>query len=53
MEISSYFIVYVCVRVCLGFSRQIVGILEEFGAEFRTFNILVDEEVRQGTLHYL
>ena len=32
----------------LGFSRKMVEILNEFQAEFSTFNILADDEVRQG-----
>lgn len=31
-----------------GFSRKMVEILNEFQAEFSTFNILADDEVRQG-----
>lgn len=31
-----------------GFSRQIVGILKEQGVAFDTFDILEDDEVRQG-----
>lgn len=31
-----------------GFSRQIIGILEEYNADFGSFNILMDDEVRQG-----
>ncbi|XP_048407088.1 glutaredoxin 3 isoform X2 [Stegostoma tigrinum] len=31
-----------------GFSRTIVGILNETGVEYETFDILEDEEVRQG-----
>ena len=31
-----------------GFSRQIVELLEQHGAEFDAFNILDDDEVRQG-----
>ena len=31
-----------------GFSRQIVSLLEENGVKFGTFDILSDEEVRQG-----
>ena len=31
-----------------GFSRQIVALLQELGAELDTFDILEDEEVRQG-----
>ena len=32
----------------IGFSRQIIGILEEYNADFGSFNILMDDEVRQG-----
>ena len=32
----------------LGFSRQTVALLNEMGAEYSTFNILLDDEVRQG-----
>ena len=35
-----------------GFSRQIVEILEEQGAKFDAFDILGDEEVRQGLKKY-
>ncbi|CAN0027617.1 unnamed protein product, partial [Choristocarpus tenellus] len=31
-----------------GFSREAIGILSKEGVEFNTFNILDDEEVRQG-----
>lgn len=31
-----------------GFSAKVVGILEELEAEFTSFDILEDEEVRQG-----
>jgi len=31
-----------------GFSKQLMGILEEPGVSFKTFDILSDEEVRQG-----
>ena len=31
-----------------GFSRQMVAILQEMGAEFSAFNIIMDEEVREG-----
>ena len=47
-------VVFVCCCVlcpCLlwsGFSRQTVAILQEMKAEFSTFNILMDDEVRQG-----
>ena len=33
---------------CPGFSRQLVAILNEIGVEYSSFNILADEEVRQG-----
>ncbi|KAG8227217.1 hypothetical protein J437_LFUL003423 [Ladona fulva] len=35
-----------------GFSKQIVAILEELSAEYKTFDILNDEEVRQGLKTY-
>ncbi|XP_044756879.1 glutaredoxin-3 [Coccinella septempunctata] len=35
-----------------GFSRQIVEILEGLGANYETFDILTDEEVRQGLKTY-
>jgi Grx4 family monothiol glutaredoxin len=35
-----------------GFSRQIVELLENEHAEFDTFNILDDDEVRQGLKKY-
>jgi Grx4 family monothiol glutaredoxin len=31
-----------------GFSRQVVALLDEVGADYTTFDILSDEEVRQG-----
>eukprot|EP00731_Ephydatia_muelleri_P021127 Em0013g854a len=39
-----------CTDVCFlqGFSRQMVELLQELGAEFATFNILSDQEVRDG-----
>ena len=37
----------------VGFSRQLVGILKEKNAEFGSFNILMDEEVRQGEVLYI
>ncbi|XP_045467534.1 glutaredoxin-3 [Harmonia axyridis] len=35
-----------------GFSRQIVDILNNLGADYQTFDILSDEEVRQGLKTY-
>ncbi|KAJ3313027.1 Glutaredoxin 3 [Boothiomyces sp. JEL0838] len=35
-----------------GFSRVLVGILQDQGCEFDTFDILQDEEVRQGLKEY-
>ncbi|XP_056261934.1 glutaredoxin 3 [Pseudoliparis swirei] len=35
-----------------GFSRQIVALLKEHGIQFSTFDILSDEEVRQGLKAY-
>lgn len=35
-----------------GFSRQIVEILDSFGVSYDAFNILEDEEVRQGLKEY-
>jgi len=35
-----------------GFSRQIVALLNELKAEFKTFDILNDEQVRQGLKEY-
>ncbi|XP_071441361.1 glutaredoxin-3 [Hetaerina americana] len=35
-----------------GFSKQIVAILDELNAEYKTFDILNDEEVRQGLKTY-
>ncbi|KAL2630263.1 hypothetical protein R1flu_014949 [Riccia fluitans] len=35
-----------------GFSRKVVGFLNETGVEFGSFNILADEEVRQGLKTY-
>ena len=32
-----------------GFSRQIVALLQALEADFSSFNILADDEVRQGT----
>ena len=32
----------------VGFSRQVVALLDEAGADYTTFDILSDEEVRQG-----
>ena len=39
-----------CSTHILGFSRQTIAILQELNAEFSTFNILMDNEVRQGTV---
>lgn len=36
----------------LGFSRQAVALLKECGAEFGSFDIFSDEEVRQGLKTY-
>jgi len=33
---------------CIGFSKQIVALLNEDNIEYSSFNILSDEEVRQG-----
>jgi len=35
-----------------GFSRKIIDILKENGIQFNTFNILADEEIRQGLKEY-
>ncbi len=35
-----------------GFSAQVVSILEELGVEFKSFNVLSDEKVRQGIKEY-
>ncbi|KAL3688175.1 hypothetical protein R1sor_014484 [Riccia sorocarpa] len=35
-----------------GFSRKVVGFLKETGVEYGSFNILADEEVRQGLKTY-
>lgn len=35
-----------------GFSARAVQILNETGTEFATFNVLADEEVRQGIKEY-
>jgi Grx4 family monothiol glutaredoxin len=35
-----------------GFSRRVVAALAETGADFETFDILEDEEVRQGLKEY-
>jgi glutaredoxin-related protein len=35
-----------------GFSRKIVATLKEQGVEFSYFNILADEEVRNGLKEY-
>lgn len=35
-----------------GFSAQVVEILNRLGADFTTFDILEDEEVRQGLKEY-
>lgn len=32
-----------------GFSRKIVGLLKDKGVEYKHFDILTDESVRQGT----
>ena len=35
-----------------GFSSQLVGVLQELGVEFTSFNVLEDEAVRQGLKLY-
>lgn len=35
-----------------GFSAKAVAILKEIGAEFDSFNVLEDEEIRQGIKEY-
>jgi len=35
-----------------GFSAQIVSVLKSYEVDFKTFNILEDEEVRQGIKEY-
>ncbi len=35
-----------------GFSAQVVSVLKSYGALFGSFNILEDEEVRQGIKEY-
>jgi monothiol glutaredoxin len=35
-----------------GFSAAVVGILKEVGAPFGTFNILADQEIREGLKEY-
>ena len=34
---------------CVGFSKQMVALLNEDNIEYSSFNILSDEEVRQGS----
>jgi len=35
-----------------GFSKNLVGIFKDLGVQFETFDILEDEEVRQGLKTY-
>lgn len=35
-----------------GFSRQMIGILKDTGVQFKHFDILSDEEIRQGLKKY-
>jgi monothiol glutaredoxin len=35
-----------------GFSARAVGVLKELGVEFGAFNILTDDEIRQGAKEY-
>ena len=35
-------------NICVGFSKQIVALLNEDNIEYSSFNILSDDEVRQG-----
>ena len=35
-----------------GFSAKATAILNELGADFKTFNVLEDEEIRQGIKEY-
>ncbi|MDQ6950762.1 MAG: Grx4 family monothiol glutaredoxin [Mariprofundales bacterium] len=35
-----------------GFSQQVVAILNQLGCEFATFNVLLDDAVRQGIKEY-
>ena len=36
-----------------GFSKQVVALLQEMNVDFTSFDILGDEDVRQGTLVYV
>ena len=36
-----------------GFSKQVVALLQEMDVDFTSFDILGDEDVRQGTLVYV
>lgn len=36
-----------------GFSRQMIELLNESNIEYSSFNILSDEEVRQGITHII
>lgn len=35
-----------------GFSRQLIGILNDTGVQFKHFDVLSDEEIRQGLKKY-
>jgi monothiol glutaredoxin len=35
-----------------GFSAAVVGVLKEIGAPFETYNILADQELREGLKEY-
>ena len=35
-----------------GFSANVIGILDNLGAEYKTFDILSDMDIRQGVKEY-
>jgi len=35
-----------------GFSQQVAAILSQIGCEYATFNVLLDDEIRQGIKEY-
>jgi len=45
---NCIYIYLLCFTLTLGFSRQIVELLNQHGAKYSHFDILTDNDVRQG-----
>lgn len=48
----SMFMYLPCSSLILGFSRQMVEFLNQHGAKYSHFDILTDNDVRQGSMRH-